>query len=57
MTHNRIKDVLRENIVKNPIQILQNHNKSECEIKEIILKDFALSEEKSDELMKQKYGY
>lgn len=41
MTHEDLRDVLREGIVEKSIQILRNHGKSDREIKEMMLKDFA----------------
>ena len=54
MTHDNLKNILREGIVEKSIQILRNHGKDDNEIKEMMLKDFAITEEKSDQIMKTK---
>ena len=54
MTHDNLKNILREGVVEKSIQILRSHGKSDNEIKEMMLKDFAITEEKSDQIMKTK---
>lgn len=51
MQDNTIKDILREGVVIKSIQILRNHGKSDEEIKNMLLKDFSISEEALDKLL------
>lgn len=52
MKHDSIRDVFREGIVEKSIQILRNHGKSDDEIKEMMIKDFSISDETIDMLLK-----
>lgn len=54
MTHDNLKNTLREGVVEKSIQILRNYGKSDNEIKEMMLKDFAIAEKNLDQLMKTK---
>ena len=54
MKHNNLKNMLREGVVKKSIQILRNRGKSDSEIKEMMLKDFAITEKNLDQIMKVK---
>lgn len=54
MKHNNLKNMLREGVVKKSIQILRNRGKSDSEIKEMMLKDFAITEKNLDQIMKAK---
>lgn len=52
MTPDNLKGIFREGIVRKSVQILRNHKKSDSEIKEMMLKDFAINEKKLDRIMK-----
>lgn len=52
MQSETIKDAMRQGIVEKSIQILRAHGKSEEEIQEMMLKDFAIKAETLDELLK-----
>ena len=54
MTHGNLKNILREGVVEKSIQILRDHGKSDNEIKEMMLKDFAITEKNLDQIMKAK---
>lgn len=54
MTHDNLKNILREGVVEKSIQILRSHGKSDNEIKEMMLKDFAITEKNLDQIMKAK---
>lgn len=54
MTHGNLKNILREGVVEKSIQILRNHGKSDSEIKGMMVKDFAITEKKVDQIMKTK---
>lgn len=54
MTHGNLKSILREGVVEKSIQILRSHGKSDNEIKEMMLKDFAITEKSLDRIMKAK---
>lgn len=51
MQSGTVRDMLREEIVGKSIQILRSHGKSEEEIKEMMLKDFLISETALDEIL------
>lgn len=51
MSHDSIKDMLREGIVGKSIEILRAHGKCDEEIKEMMLKDFSIKEETLIELL------
>lgn len=50
--HDSMRNVLRAGIVEKSIQILRSHGKSDAEIREMMLKDFSISERYLDELLK-----
>lgn len=52
MVHDNLKNILREAVVEKSTQILRNHGKSDSEIKEMMLKDFAITEKTLDQIMK-----
>ena len=49
-----IQDILRNSIVEKSIDILRNHGINDNEIKSIMTKDFSISQEALDTLLKQK---
>lgn len=51
MQSETIRDMMREEIVGKSIQILRSHGKSDEEIKEMMLKDFSISETALDEIL------
>ena len=52
MTHDNLKDIFREGVVEKSIQILRKHGKSDSEIREMMLRDFAITEKNLDQIMK-----